>query len=161
MIKTIPGEGGGIIEHVLATVMATVNERKLGRTPTRRVRCYFHTMYSPPPCFLAPGGSSLRRRWRKEVSAGANPTWPRCPYTASLNCERASRRGPSCWTWKPPLCLRLSVGPLPTLHSLYQLVLAKCTKLHKADASFALNLCSGQLNMKRKSLFSLKLAAYK
>ena len=50
---------------------------------------------------LLPGGWSLRRMWRTEGSAGASPTWPRCPSTACLSCAPASQTAPCCWTWGP------------------------------------------------------------
>lgn len=82
------------------------------------------------------GGSSSRRRWRKAVSAGVNLTWPHCPYTACLSCGRASRKAPSCWTWKRPLCRRLSVSstsfdsfPVPTKRKLTVSCYHRCRKL--------------------------------
>lgn len=52
------------------------------------------------------GGSNLRRRWRRGASGGANPTWPRCPCIVCLSCGPASRRAPSCWTWRLTHCPR-------------------------------------------------------
>ena len=57
-------------------------------------------------------GSSLRRRWRRAASAGASLTWPRCLCTAWWSLKCASRRAPSCWTWRPPHCRRLLVSKL-------------------------------------------------
>lgn len=65
-------------------------------------------------CFYHPlDGSSLRRRLRKVVSVGVSLTLPRCPYTAWWSWNRTSRRAQSCWTWRPPRCLRLLVSGFP------------------------------------------------
>lgn len=58
---------------------------------------------------LWPGGSSLRRRWRREVNAGANLMWPRCPCIVWWSWKPLSRRARSCWIWRPTRCHRLSV----------------------------------------------------
>ena len=76
----------------------------------RLIRAGGSSITNPVPLFTPrPGGSSSRRRWRRVESAGASPTWPRCPSTAWWNSARASRRAPSCWTWRRPRCPRWSV----------------------------------------------------
>lgn len=47
--------------------------------------------------FASSGGSSLRRRWRREERDGVNPTSPRCHCTVFLNSGHVSKQELCSW----------------------------------------------------------------
>lgn len=65
-----------------------------GRLPVA-VRSFF-SLFLPHLIFL--GGLSLKRKWSRVGSDGANPMWPPCPCTACLSWGHVWRKDPSCLT---------------------------------------------------------------
>ena len=60
--------------------------------------------------YVLSGGSSLRRMWKREEKGGPSLMWPPCPCTHSLNSGVPCFKALLCWTWTPPLWIRLYVS---------------------------------------------------